>query len=89
MPLLFLQLGQSVLGAHAEAGYVEDSVYSSLYSAVCGGVDSRMASVCSNLSAEISCADVAGAWSLPPACDEKEIVSAVENCKSNQLNISS
>ena len=59
MPLLFLQPGQLVLGARAEAGDVEDSVYSSVYSAVCGGVDSRMASVCSNLSVEISCADVA------------------------------
>ena len=39
-------------------------------SAVCGGVDSKMALVCSNLSVEISCADVAVAWSLPPACDE-------------------
>ena len=68
MPLLFLQLGQLVLGARAEAGDVED--YSSVYSAVCGGVDSRMALVCSNLSVEISCADVAVALSLPPACDE-------------------
>ena len=82
-----LQLGQLelVLGARAKAGDVEDSVYSSVYSAVCGGVDSRMASVCSNLSVEISCADVAVAWSLPPACDEKKIVSAAENCKSNQI----
>ena len=56
-----------------EAGDVEDSVYSSVYSGVCGGVYSRMASVCSNLSVEISCADVTVAWSLPspPACDEK------------------
>ena len=33
--------------------------------------NSRIGSVCSNLSAEISCADIAVAWSLPPACDEK------------------
>ena len=25
------------------------------------------------------------AWSLPPACDEKYIVSDVDNCKSNQI----
>ena len=80
VPLLCLQLGQLVLGARAKARDVKDSVYSSVYSVVCGGVDSRMASVCSNLSVEISCDDVTVAWSLPPACD-----SAVENCKSNQI----
>ena len=65
MPLLLLQLGQLVLGARTEAGDDEDSVYSSMYLAVCGGVDSRMALICSNLSVEISCADVAVARSLP------------------------
>ena len=59
------------MGARAEAGDIEDSVYSSVFSAVYGGVDSRMASVSSNLSVEISCAEVAVAWSLPPACNEK------------------
>ena len=49
VPLRFLQLGQLVLGARAKTGDVEDSVYSSVYLAVCVGVDSRMASVCSNL----------------------------------------
>ena len=68
-------------GTGAEAGDDEDSVHSSSSSAVCGGVCKRMASVCSNLSVEISCADVAVAWSLPPACEEKKIVSAVDNCK--------
>ena len=85
MPLLFLRLGQLVLGARAEACDVEDSVYSSVYSAVFGGFDSRMVLVCSNLSVEISCADVTVNWSLPHACNEKKIVSAVENCKSNQI----
>ena len=65
MPLLLFQLGQLVLGSRAEACDVEDSVYSSVYSAVCRGVDSRMALVCSNGSVEISCVDVVVAWSLP------------------------
>ena len=81
VPLLFLQLGPLVLGARAKAGDVEDCVYSSVYSAICGGVDSRMASVCSNLSVEISCADVAAAWSLPPACDMQK------KCKKNAVKI--
>ena len=49
VPLLLLQLEQFVLGARAEAGDVGDSVYSSVCSVVCGGVDSRLASVCSNV----------------------------------------
>ena len=34
-------------------------------------IDNRDAVASSNLSVEISCADVAVAWSLPPACNEK------------------
>ena len=70
-PLLLLQLGQLVLGARAEAGDVEDSVYSSVYSAVCAGVDSRMASVCSNfkfVSRDCLCWRCCCLWSLLPAC---------------------
>ena len=36
--------------------------------AFCGGVDWRMALVCSNLLVEISCADIAVAWSLSLTC---------------------
>ena len=51
-----LQPGQLVMLAKtgAKANDNEDSVYSSCSLAVCGGVDSRMALVCSNLSVEIS-----------------------------------